>query len=141
MTKDKMMRSAEYAFLMFIPWGLGTSTGWEWEWYPEYGWDTIDSWQGDWQELLLLAAWCIAPIVIRPLTTPGVSVQKRYAVTSLILGSGLAWFLWCAEGLGDYYRGRPGGVTVLTILGLLAVAGYLRTGWGVRTKDTDQHNK
>jgi len=139
-TKDKMMRSAEYAFLMFIPWGLGTSTMWQWYQYrrPLY---TIDKWIDHWKELLLLAAWCIAPIVIRPLTTPGVSVQKRYAVTSLILGSGLAWFLWCAEGLGDDYRGRPGGVTVLTILGLLAVAGYLRTGWGVRTKDTDQHNK
>lgn len=120
MTKEKRMRMAEYALLVFVPWGLGTSTSW-------FLYDPFDRWTRTWLELLLLAAWCIAPIVIRPLTTAGVSVQQRYAVTGMILGAGVGWFMWCARGLS--YVQRPGGGAVLVILGLLAVAGYLRIGW------------
>lgn len=128
MTKEKMLKGAEYALLVFIPWGLGTSTKWRWDHYAS----PQEIWRRDWLELLLLVAWCIAPIVLRPLQTPGVSLQQRYAVTGMILGAGVAWFMWCAEMLGP--SKRPGGVTVLTILGMLAVAGYLRIGWGVHTK-------
>ena len=124
MTKEKWLRMAEYALLVFVPWGLGTSTRWRWAGAN----NPLDRWPGDWLELLLLAAWCIAPIVVRPLTTPGVSVQQRYAVSGLILGAGVAWFLWCAEELTSR-PARPGGVAVLVILGLLAVAGFLRIGW------------
>jgi len=119
-TKEKRMQMAEYALLVFVPWGLGTSTEW-------FRYDPFDRWTRDGLELLLLAAWCIAPIVIRPLTTAGVSVQQRYAVTGMILGAGVAWFMWCADILSNWER--PGGWAVLVILGLLAVAGYLRIGW------------
>jgi ammonia channel protein AmtB len=47
------------------------------------------------QALWLLLALCAAPIVLRPLTTPGASLQQRYVVVALILGAVLMWFGWC----------------------------------------------
>ena len=126
MKKEKLLQRAEYAFLVFIPWGFGASLDWRFDLSFH---NPLEVWLDKGLELLLLAAWCIAPIVVRPLTTPGVSVQQRYAVTSLILGSGVAWFMWCAETLPHWNSDRPGGVAVLVTLGLLAVAGYLRIGW------------
>jgi len=79
--------------------------------------------------LLTLALWTTAPIKIRPLTTPGVTLQQRYAVVALILGAGLAWLVWLGETLNGESWKNPSGLGILTTVGLLAAAVFLRLGW------------
>jgi hypothetical protein len=77
--------------------------------------------------LLTLAAWSCAPIVIRPLTTTGITLQQRYAAGALILGSGLAWLVLLGESLDN--EDEPSKLGILITIGLVAAAGFIWVGW------------
>jgi hypothetical protein len=89
--------------------------------------------RGSFLAFLLLLLWCAAPVFLRPLTTPGVSIQQRYAVGGLILGAGVTWFSMVPEGGDLIPYASPGTLSVLLIVGLVGVAGYLRLGWKKQT--------
>lgn len=123
LTKAQRLRIAEYGLLVFVFWGFGRSTGWEWSRFrfpPE-------RWLQDWVELLLLIACCGAPILLRPLTHIGATTQQRYAVCGFVLAAGLAWLLWISEALGR--STSSSGLAVFSVVSLLGVAGYLRISW------------
>jgi len=115
----KQLRGAEYGLVVLWLWGL-VVTG------QNERWDFYRLPSACWVGLLTLAIWTGAPILMRPLTTPGVTPQQRYAVGALILGAGLAWLVWLRETLDD---NDPSGLGILTTVGLVAVAGFLRLGW------------
>jgi hypothetical protein len=128
----KKLRWVEYGFLVLWLAGLiaalndvnffGRS--------PENIWRLLDPYYQYWVGLVTLALWTAAPLILRPFSTPWMTLQQRYALLALTLGSGLVWLLYLSENL-QYntsldYVSRLG---ILATVGLIAVAGFLRLGW------------
>lgn len=83
--------------------------------------------------LVFLGVCVVAPVALRPLTTPGVSVQRRYAVGALLVGAHVAWFVFLAENMGRRFE-DPSKMGILLILALVGFAGFLRLGWSEATR-------
>ena len=79
--------------------------------------------------ILVLAAWTLAPVFLRPLTFPNATAQQRYAVCAIILVAALAWLVLLGGGLIDPYDESSSKLGILIVAGLLACAGFVRVGW------------
>jgi hypothetical protein len=90
--------------------------------------DLIDSDYHYWIGLVTLGAWTFAPLVLRPLSTPGITIQQRYAVIALVMGAGLSWLIWLSKSLRDESVGSDS-LGIFITIGLVAIAGFLRLGW------------
>ncbi|MCA9294133.1 MAG: hypothetical protein KDA20_09995 [Phycisphaerales bacterium] len=78
--------------------------------------------------LLACATWTLLPVFLRPLTTPGISLQRRYALCAFIVGAGFSWGLFFWQALGEY--GDPiGKLGALVTVGFIAIAVFIRLGW------------
>jgi hypothetical protein len=78
--------------------------------------------------LVSLAAWCIAPLVLRPLSYPGKSPNQRFALSSIIAAAGIVWWIWLMECLPNGFDPEHR-FPVLVVYALLAAAIYVRIGW------------